>query len=171
MLLRNIDPRRLLPVLLVVLLGVNSIVRAETPDFKLKDIHGQEHNLSDYRGKWVIVNYWATWCPPCLEEIPELDALHDARKDVDAVVLGVNMENISPEELRAFAEEQFIDYPILVDKPRRSTELGAIPGMPTTYVITPEGEIVARQVGGVTRKMIDDFLDKEIKKRADQARR
>lgn len=142
---------------------------ADRVDFTLVDIHGVERRLSDYRGKWVVVNYWATWCPPCLEEIPELETFHDSHKDVDAVVLGVNLEDIDLARLQQFVEEQFISYPVLRDRSRARTELGAIPGMPTTYVVSPAGEVVARQVGGVTRDMLEDFLSSQTGVRSQKA--
>jgi len=133
----------------------------ETVDFELSDLQGQKHHLSDYRGKWVVVNYWATWCPPCLEEIPELVDFHDTHKDKDAVVLGVNFESVSLKKLRQFSEEYFINYPVLRTTPGPRGELGDIPGLPTTYLISPQGEIAARQVGGVTAKMITDFIARQ----------
>jgi len=134
-------------------------VLADPVDFVLPDLDGREHRLADYRGKWVLVNYWATWCPPCLDELPELEVFYSNHKDKDAVVIGVNMETIGTEELREFLDEQFISYPILRTPPRRSTELGPIPGMPTSYLISPAGELVARRVGPVTAKAMEAFIE------------
>lgn len=132
--------------------------QAEPVDFTLTDMKGVEHKLSDYRGKWVVVNYWATWCPPCLVEIPELVDFHEEHKDKDAVVLGVNFEDISLNGLKQFSEEYFMNYPVLRTKPGPESELGPIPGLPTTYLVSPEGEVVARQVGAITSKLIADFI-------------
>ncbi len=128
-------------------------------DFALPDLDGREHRLADYRGKWVLVNYWATWCPPCLDELPELEVFYSNHKDTDAVVIGVNMEDIGTEELREFLEEQFISYPILRSPPLRATELGVVPGLPTSYLISPAGEVVARRVGPVTAKAMEAFIE------------
>jgi peroxiredoxin len=129
-------------------------------DFTLPDMDGQAHSLSDYRGKWVLVNYWATWCPPCLEELPELEVFHSGAKGM-AVVLGVNMEAIDKPELRAFVEQQFLSFPILVagERPRRDQMIGPVEAMPTSYLVTPEGEIVARQVGQITSEAIHAFIE------------
>ena len=91
-----------LAFLLCILTG---ITHGGQDDFTLPDIDGRAHSLSDYRGKWVLVNYWATWCPPCLEELPELEVFH-TNAEGKAVVLGVNMEEIDEPQLRAFVEQQ-----------------------------------------------------------------
>jgi thiol-disulfide isomerase/thioredoxin len=116
--------------------------------------------LSDYRGKWVIVNYWATWCPPCREEMPELESFHAAHAKDHAVVLGLNTEVIDKQRILDFLDENFISYPNFIVGPVAETPLGRIPGLPTTFVITPKGELVARQVGAVTREMIENFINK-----------
>jgi thiol-disulfide isomerase/thioredoxin len=143
------------------LLGLSGASLADPVDFTLPDMEGKQHKLSDYRGKWVVVNYWATWCPPCLTEIPELVDFHEANKDKSAVVLGVNFEDIGSNGLRQFTEEYFISYPILRTPPGPSSALGPIPGLPTTYLVSPSGEVVARQVGPVTAKLIGDFIAKQ----------
>jgi thiol-disulfide isomerase/thioredoxin len=135
--------------------------QAEPAEFSLPDMKGQQHKLSDYRGKWVVVNYWATWCPPCLMEIPELVEFHEEHKDKDAVVIGVNFEDIGLEGLKRFSEEYFMNYPVLRSKPSGSSALGVIPGLPTTYLVSPKGEIIARQVGPVTAKLIAEFINQQ----------
>ena len=142
----------------LLLFGIFTATAAETRDFSYPDLDGKVHHLSDYRGKWVLVNYWATWCPPCLEEIPELEVFHNNHKDKLAVVLGVNMEGIETGELRRFVEDQFISYPILLAGDDGSQLLGKIPGLPTSYLINPKGEIVAREVGPVNAASIEKFI-------------
>lgn len=163
MILKTMTTRLALAMLLVCTVGIG--MAADSVDFSLADLNGKVHKLSDYRGKWVVVNYWATWCPPCLEEIPELETFHEGHKDKDAVVLGVALDSVSREKLLAFVNDQFMSYPVFPDKPRRSTPLGPIPGMPTTYVVSPEGEVVAWQVGGITREILERFLVKQQEKR------
>lgn len=142
-------------LLLILLLLTGGV--AASPDFTLLDIDGKQHRLSDYRGKWVVVNYWATWCPPCLEEIPELVDFHDRHKNHDAVVLGVSMEQVAPDKLRQFVEENFVSYPVLPGSPAMDT-VGPVPGLPTTYLVAPDGRLVARQVGGITAAGIETFI-------------
>jgi len=129
-------------------------------DFTLKDLQGKTHKLSDYRGKWVIVNYWATWCPPCLEEIPDLSDFHDKHKDKDAVVLGINNEELPLAKLTDFSESYLVSYPIL-PAPRNASAsymLGPVPALPTTYIVSPAGRVMARQVGPLTSEMIESFM-------------
>ncbi len=139
---------------------VATAVAAEPVDMTLTDLDGKQVKLSDYRGKWVIVNYWATWCPPCREEMPELESFHAAHEKDDAVVLGLNTEVIDKQRILDFLDEYFISYPNFIVGPVAESPLGRIPGLPTTFVLNPEGELVARQVGGVTREMIENFIDK-----------
>jgi len=134
---------------------------AEPGNFSLPDLDGKQVNLSDYRGKWVVVNYWATWCPPCLQEIPELIAFHEDHEDKDAIVIGVAFEDVKVAKLKQFVGEYFINYPILRQKPAARSDLGIISGLPTSFLISPEGEIIAQQTGPVTAKLIEDFIAQE----------
>jgi len=149
-----------LVLLIVGMLSVGVGV-AEEVDFTLPDINGKKVSLSDYRGKWVVVNYWATWCPPCLEEIPELIEFHEKHKDTDAVVLGVSFEEVNKEYLAEFVDSHFMSYPVLRMEPVPLTELGPVTGLPTTYLISPEGERVARQEGPVTGAALEAFLERK----------
>ena len=133
-------------------------VQAEPVQFSLKDLQGKTHTIEQYAGKWVVVNYWATWCPPCLDEIPQLVEFHDKHKDKDAVVLGVDFEMVDEKYLRQFADENFISYPILPSKPSANSPFGPIYGLPTTFLISPQGEVVASKTGGVTRQDLEDSI-------------
>jgi thiol-disulfide isomerase/thioredoxin len=133
---------------------------AEEVDFTLPDVTGKSVSLSDFRGKWVIVNYWATWCPPCLDEIPDLVALYEANRD-SVVVLGVNYEEVNQGYLEQFVESQLISYPVVHSEPVPVTPLGPVLGLPTTYIISPQGERVARQEGPVTRQAIEAYLERK----------
>ena len=133
-------------------------VALATPEFTLYDLNGKPHRLSDYHGKWVVVNYWATWCPPCQEEIPELIHFYDTHKS-KAVVLGVDMDmgGISQQKLRRFVSNYMISYPVLKGTPDMET-IGPVPGLLTTYVIAPDGRPVARQIGEITSDVLTDFI-------------
>ncbi len=154
-------------IALLLLLSTLSFGSAAV-DMSLTDLNGKSLQISDYKGKWVLVNYWATWCPPCREEMPELQSFHDAHAKTDAVVIGLNTEAIPDEEVKAFLEDYFIDYPNAKVGPVSQTELGQVPGLPTTFLLSPQGTVVARQVGSVTREMIENFIKKwEAKHKSD----
>ena len=127
-------------------------------EYQLPDTEGQVQSLDQYQGKWVIVNYWATWCGTCLKELPDLVSLHENNKDRDIVVVGVNFESISKDQLKAFVAEQSIPYPVLRSEPVPSTPLGPVPALPTTYIINPDGKVVAGEVGLVPRQDLEDYI-------------
>jgi len=142
---------------------VNTASAAEFDDVEFVDLEGKSTFLADYRGKWVIINLWATWCPPCLVEIPDLVLFHEEHKDKNAIVLGVNYESIGLDKVKAFAESQMINFPIVrftgkVDG--RTTPFGDLKGLPTTYMVTPDGKVVATRTGMVDQKMLETFIDK-----------
>ena len=148
-----------LGVILLILFVFSSMAKAV--DFTLNDTNGKSHRLSDYKGKWVVVNYWATWCPPCLDELPELVEFHEKYGKDTAVVLGVNYEQVDRDYLRQFIDEYFITYPVLLANPASVNAFGRIMGLPTTYVVSPEGKVVAQRTGGVTM----DYLEGVLRKR------
>ena len=147
--------RLLIPLILFFSLGLP----AQAIEMQLKGFDGSIQQLSDFRGKWVVVNYWATWCPPCIEEMPELQAFHDANGG-RAIVIGINTEVVSRDRILQFLDDYFITYPIYTSPPLFESALGSIPGLPTTFLISPQGNVEARQVGGVTREMIEKFIEK-----------
>jgi len=137
-------------------------------DMPLHGMNGEIHNLNDYKGKWIVVNYWATWCPPCIAEMPDLQAFHDEHADRDAVVIGINVENISSDQLINFLDIYSITYPVYKGSTQQKTPLGTVPGLPTTFMVSPEGTVEARQVGSVTSEMIEGFIKKWQAGRASQ---
>jgi thiol-disulfide isomerase/thioredoxin len=155
----------------LLLLGVFTAITAlaDPVDFTLNDVNGKPRSLSEFRGKWVIVNYWATWCPPCLDEIPDLVEFHEKHKDKDAVVLGINFEDVDPAYLLEFVDSHFMSYPVLNMEPVPVTPLGQVLGLPTTYIISPQGERVARQEGPLTAEAIEAFLERKHQLRGSQA--
>lgn len=132
--------------------------------FTLTDSRGKVHRLADYKGKWVLVNFWATWCPPCLEEIPDLIALHDNKKN-KLVVIGVAMDYRDPKQVLDFAEQQMISYPIVLGDQRSVAEVGPVRGLPTTYLYDPQGKVVAYNVGALSRAAVESYISKKPKSR------
>ncbi len=139
---------------------------AGAADFTLKDTQGQVHRLSDYRGKWVLVNFWALWCPPCLEEIPELVALHEAHKNKDLVVIGVAMDYTSSRSVTDFAAKRAISYPIVLGDHRMAQQIGEgdVEVLPTSYLYDPSGKLVSYQPGAITRDSVEAYLRSKQKR-------
>jgi thiol-disulfide isomerase/thioredoxin len=141
--------------LLLVLLLVSSLAAAS--EFEFKDMQGRTQRLADFKGKWLLVNFWATWCPPCLEEIPGLVDLYNERKDKDFVIIGVAMS--SPRDsIVAFAKQMEISYPIVIGSDKMAAQIGKVDVLPTSFLYDPQGKLVSYQPGAVTRKDIENFI-------------
>lgn len=138
--------------------------RSVHKDFSLKDTTGQKHILSQYKGKWVIVNYWATWCPPCLEEVPDLVALYDSRKNKDVMLLGVVFDYKSTAEVADYVDDMLMSYPIVLGDDEVIKQIGSADVMPTTYIYNPRGELVKTKRGLVTKAYLEAFMAKEATK-------
>ena len=159
----NAASRATLRALLVALLLLAPF-SAVAHEFVLKDTQGQMQRLSDYRGKWVLVNFWATWCPPCLEEIPDLIALHNAHKDTDMVVLGIALEYATPKAVTDFAAKHAIPYPVILGDHKMAAQVGEVNALPTTILFDPTGKPTVHQEGMVTRESVEEYIHAKDKK-------
>jgi peroxiredoxin len=120
------------------------------PDFTLQTVDGRSVSLSDYKGKVVVINFWATWCPPCVREIPRLVRVADTYKDQGLVMLGINTTfQDDAAKVARFGRDQNISYPILLDSQGAASQKYPSHLMPTTYLIDREGKIVHTKVGEV----------------------
>ncbi|MFI4955036.1 MAG: TlpA disulfide reductase family protein [Gammaproteobacteria bacterium] len=127
----------------------------------LVDTQGNPWRFSDHKGKWIIVNYWASWCKPCITEVPELEAFHQAHKEKDAIVLGVNYDFVSAAETAQLAKKYGMSYPVLISEQDPRIQLGSDPVMvlPTTFVINPEGQVIAALVGEQSQASLEDIIN------------
>jgi len=119
------------------------------PDFTLLDMDEKSYSLKDYRGKYVLLNFWATWCPPCRREMPSMESLHQTFADSKLVVLAVN-EYEDPDHVFSYMGELdvFPTFPILFDTDSKVSELYEVRGLPTSFIINPQGQVIYRAVGG-----------------------
>lgn len=128
------------------------------PDFTLPTLDGGTFTLSEHRGEVVILNFWATWCMPCLAEMPTLEALHQELEGVQ--IVGISQDTDGADEIRPFATELGVTYPLLLDPGFNvSTRYGGISVLPTTIAIDREGRIARTEYGALTRRHLLDLLD------------
>jgi thiol-disulfide isomerase/thioredoxin len=123
--------------------------------FEITDTKGQQHRLADYKGRWVVVNYWATWCVPCIQEIPEIADF--ARSHPKVVVLGIAVDaqdNVA--KVKQFAVKTGHDYPLVLADETVEKQLGEPKALPTTRIYDPTGKIVYDRVGRVTKKFLEE---------------
>ena len=155
------------------MLGLGALLcvqaNAASPDVTLNDIDGKPHHFSEYigRGHWTVLVVWGPRCPPCVEEMPELQTFHDAHKNGKAIVLGVAVDFPSfgqarRDEVEKFAQDYLISFPLLLGDSESFTRFGGaeLTGVPTTVIYDRKGAIVARHVGSISRDMIERFIAK-----------
>lgn len=134
--------------------GTGGSVERTRPTLQIATLDGTAYDLAARRGRWVVVNFWATWCAPCIKEMPELDALDRRREDVE--VIGLAYEDITPEDLRAFLARRPVGYPVaIVDVADPPAAFDTPRGLPMTHLIAPDGRIAESFLGPVTAADID----------------
>lgn len=134
--------------------GTPSAAAAKSPSLKVTTITGVAYDLAAHRGKWVVVNFWATWCGPCLKEMPELSALDAMREHIE--VIGLAYEDIKPEEMAAFLKVHPVVYPVaIIDVYAPPADFASPRGLPMTYLIAPDGTVAKQFLGPVTAKDIE----------------
>jgi cytochrome c biogenesis protein CcmG/thiol:disulfide interchange protein DsbE len=116
------------------------------PAFLATDLDGETISTADWKGKVVLLNFWATWCPPCRAEIPMLIQLKDLYKD-RLVVVGVSLDDDPVEDVKKFAASNRFNYPVIMATRELITEYGGVPALPTTFVINPDGKVVQKHIG------------------------
>jgi thiol-disulfide isomerase/thioredoxin len=147
----------------LLLLGIKNTMAETnlTNNFVLKDTSGRTHQLSSYKGKWVLVNYWATWCPPCLEEVPDLVRLYELRRKKDLIVIGVALDYKSVKEVADYVDDMLISYPIVLGDEVAIAQIGSADVLPTTFIYNPKGVLVKIKHGLITKQYIEKIIDLE----------
>ena len=134
--------------------------------FEVTDTDGKRHRLADYRGKWVVVNFWATWCTPCIKEIPEIAAFERANAPERAVVIGIALDVDNADKTRQFAQKVGHAYPLVLGDEKVEKQFGKMKGLPTTVIFDPAGKRTWDRTGTVTRKALEDVLATPAKPKA-----
>jgi thiol-disulfide isomerase/thioredoxin len=116
------------------------------PAFLLRDINGKIVSTADWKGKVVILNFWATWCPPCREEVPELVQLQNKYKD-QLLVIGASEDEDGPPKVQQFAQRYGINYPVVMATKELIENYGGVPALPTSFVIDPQGHVMTKHTG------------------------
>lgn len=137
---------------------------AKAPDFNLKDQYGVVHSLESYKGKVIFLNFWATWCPPCKKEMPDIENIYkeygENKKDV--VILGINNEK--KDVVKKFLEEKGYTFPTVIDENSEVMRKYFIQAFPTSFVIDKEGNVYGYVMGGLTKEQIKQVIEDVLKK-------
>ena len=139
---------------------VGNVQGVQAPDFTLLSLDGQKVKLSDFRGKPVVLNFWATWCPPCKVEMPWFADLEKQYGKEGLVVLGVAMDDSEPATIAKFASELGVNYPVLLGTDQVSDDYGDVQYLPTTFYIGRDGTIADKMTGLLGRNEIEDAVRK-----------
>ena len=126
---------------------IRFVANPETaPPFLLRDLDGKIVSTADWKGKVVILNFWATWCPPCRQEIPEFIRLQAAYKDKLQIV-GASEDDDGPQKVREFVQQHGMNYPVLMATKELADNYGGVPALPTSFIIDPQGRVVQKHTG------------------------
>jgi len=148
-------------LLLFLFLSTITYGYEKVTDFSFYDLHGKKHSFSETKGKWVLVNYWASYCPPCLAEIPDIDRFYLDNKD-KFTVLGFDAGGSDVPSIIAFKKKYEVHYPLIPMQESTMLAFGILMGIPTSYVISPQGEIVEKYVGITTYGDLDYFINPPV---------
>ncbi len=160
-------------ILIVILSACQVSVRENepipAPDFTLPDINGNMINLSDFKGQVVLLDFWATWCIPCRQELPHFQKLHETYKDQGFAMIGISVDEAGAAIVKPFLEKYNIDYTNLISTleveklygdgtPEIKKKYGPIQGIPVTFIINRKGEIIQRYMGETPRRIFEAHI-------------
>ena len=132
--------------------------QTKAPDFTLPDLNGKAFSLSELEGKVVILDFWATWCPPCVMEIPHFIDLYKEYKGQGLEVVGVSLDRGGVKVVKSFVEKNEMTYPVVIGNQKVAEDYGGIRGIPTTFVINRQGYIVKKFVGYRDKKVFESII-------------
>ncbi|PTM59247.1 thiol-disulfide oxidoreductase ResA [Desmospora activa] len=132
-------------------------VGESAPDFELETLEGETLKLSDLKGKAVLINFWATWCKPCRDEMPAIQSVYERYQDQDFVVVGVNIAE-TPVSVKGFARQLELDFPIVLDRNREVTKQYNIGPIPSSVFLDKEGKVVRKQDGQMVEGQIEGYV-------------
>ncbi|MBM7869138.1 thiol-disulfide isomerase/thioredoxin [Clostridium pascui] len=134
------------------------VSKTKAMDFKLKDLTGKEVSLSDYKGKKVFLNFWATWCSPCKAEMPEMEKLYQETKNSDLVILAVNLDE-EKDTVQKFINSNKYNFPVLLDTGNIVAGKYEVVSIPTSFFIDEEGNIVDKHIGAMTIEDMKNYIN------------
>lgn len=156
--------KKIIGIIFLMISLVSFSNNAKAPDFNLKDQYGVVHSLENYKGKVIFLNFWATWCPPCKKEMPDIENIYkeygENKKDV--VILGVNSEKEN--EVKKFLKDKGYTFPTLIDENSEVMRKYFIQAFPTSFVIDKEGNVYGYVMGGLTKEQIKQVIEEVLKK-------
>lgn len=138
--------------------SLETIPKEKAIDFKLKDLNGKNVSLSDFKGKKVLLNFWATWCPPCRAEMPDIEKLYQENKDSDLVILGVNLGE-DTQTVKSYIDKNKYNFNILLDSDQAVAIKYNIVSIPTSFFIDKEGNIIYKKVGAMSIEEMRDNVN------------
>lgn len=155
---RNMNPSKAFFKIIILGLFFNSS-SVLAVELQVTDIFGKQYQLNHFKGKWLIINYWATWCPPCRDEIPMLVDYDNEHENVK--VFGINYEpGIDIEDLKEFVDTYFVSYPNIVATPEIIKKFGNPLGLPMTVFVGPDGKIIKRYTGKLNEALLNRITQK-----------
>lgn len=156
--------KKIIGIIFLMISLVSFSNSAKAPDFNLKDQYGVVHSLENYKGKVIFLSFWATWCPPCKKEMPDIENIYkeygENKKDV--VILGVNSEKEN--EVKKFLKDKGYTFPTVIDENSEVMRKYFIQAFPTSFVIDKEGNVYGYVMGGLTKEQIKQVIEEVLKK-------
>ncbi len=156
--------KKIIGIIFLMISLVSFSNSAKAPDFNLKDQYRVVHSLENYKGKVIFLNFWATWCPPCKKEMPDVESIYkeygENKKDV--IILGINSEKEN--EVKKFLKDKGYTFPTLIDENSEVMRKYFIQAFPTSFVIDKEGNVYGYVMGGLTKEQIKQVIEEVLSK-------